>query len=416
MARLLVVGAGLAGIAAALESCRLGHDVALVDASNPLGGRGTSVEQEGWILDAGPHFLTDSGQIRDWLKKSSKVPLANRRLDPRNMYILRNGVLRRLPLSKETIEPYGSDSAERQRLLGLARYLSSQLKKNPTLSIEKWLEDEPQTIIDIVECLAIHTTHLHHELGANLTFYFPRIISALRGKDLYSPLGGWAEVTGRFLAALDGLDVQTRSSSPVDRLLKDKNGDIRGARLRGNVKVEADGVIMTTPLISTGDILKSSRIDVQLPEPCELKASVWDLLLSQRLFHGIHAIWDADRRIAVYVPNSFTPEKIPEEMREGHTYLQILSFNGSEAIVELLDERCAGWRTHLVAERKLEDVVISQASEVFEGKPGRFFEQPLLDHGIAFAGDWMSDEAWLSEGAFISGLKAARELHEKLNA
>lgn len=416
MARLLVVGAGLAGIAAALESCRLGHDVALVDASNPLGGRGTSVELEGWILDAGPHFLTDSGQIRDWLKKSSKVPLANRRLDPRNMYILRNGVLRRLPLSKETIEPYGSDSAERQRLLGLARYLSSQLKKNPTLSIEKWLEDEPQTIIDIVECLAIHTTHLHHELGANLTFYFPRIISALRGKDLYSPLGGWAEVTGRFLAALDGLDVQTRSSSPVDRLLKDKNGDIRGARLRGNVKVEADGVIMTTPLISTGDILKSSRIDVQLPEPCELKASVWDLLLSQRLFHGIHAIWDADRRIAVYVPNSFTPEKIPEEMREGHTYLQILSFNGSEAIVELLDERCAGWRTHLVAERKLEDVVISQASEVFEGKPGRFFEQPLLDHGIAFAGDWMSDEAWLSEGAFISGLKAARELHEKLNA
>ncbi|MCS5538107.1 MAG: hypothetical protein NZ770_08370, partial [Candidatus Poseidoniaceae archaeon] len=227
---------------------------------------------------------------------------------------------------------------------------------------------------------------------------------------------GWAEVTGRFLAALDGLDVQTRSSSPVDRLLKDKNGDIRGARLRGNVKVEADGVIMTTPLMSTGDILKSSRIDVQLPEPCELKASVWDLLLSQRLFHGIHAIWDADRRIAVYVPNSFTPEKIPEEMREGHTYLQILSFNGSEAIVELLDERCAGWRTHLVAERKLEDVVISQASEVFEGRPGRFFEQPLLDHGVAFAGDWMSDEAWLSEGAFISGLKAARELHEKLNA
>lgn len=416
MARLLVVGAGLAGIAAALESCRLGHDVALVDASNPLGGRGTSVEQEGWILDAGPHFLTDSGQIRDWLKKSSKVPLANRRLDPRNMYILRNGVLRRLPLSKETIEPYGSDSAERQRLLGLARYLSSQLKENPTLSIEKWLEDEPQTIIDIVECLAIHTTHLHHELGANLSFYFPRIISALRGKDLYSPLGGWAEVTGRFLAALDGLDVQTRSSSPVDRLLKDKNGDIRGARLRGNVKVEADGVIMTTPLIPTGDILKSSRIDVQLPEPCELKASVWDLLLSQRLFHGIHAIWDADRRIAIYVPNSFTPEKIPEEMREGHTYLQILSFNGSEAIVELLDERCAGWRTHLVAERKLEDVVISQASEVFEGRPGRFFEQPLLDHGVAFAGDWMSDEAWLSEGAFISGLKAARELHEKLNA
>ena len=415
MARLLVVGAGIAGIAAALESCRLGHDVAMVDASNPLGGRGTSIEQQGWILDAGPHFLADSGEIREWLKKSSKVPLANRRIDPRKTHILRKGVLRRLPLSKEAIEPYDSDSAERRRLLGITRYLSSQMKNNPTLSVEKWLEDKPQAIIDIVESLTIHTTRLHPEHGADLSFHFPEIILALRGKNLFSPLGGWAEVTGRFLAALDGLDVQTRSASPVERLLKDKKGMIRGARLQGNVKVEADGVIMATPLMPMGKILESSRIDIQLPEPCELKASVWDMLLSQRLFHGIHAIWDADRRIAIYIPNHFTPEKIPEEMRKEHTYLQILSFSGSQTIVELLDERCAGWRTHLVDERKLDNVVISQASEVFEGRPGRLYEQPLLDHGVALAGDWMSDEAWLSEGAFISGLKAARELHEKLN-
>ena len=60
-------------------------------------------------------------------------------------------------------------------------------------------------------------------------------------------------------------------------------------------------------------------------------------------------------------------------------------------------------------------MVISQAGEVFEGRPGRFFEQPLLEQGIALAGDWTADEEWLSEAAFISGLKAAKELHEKLN-
>jgi len=415
MARLLVVGAGLAGIAAALESCRLGHDVAIVDASNPLGGRGTSIERNGWILDAGPHFLTESGQIREWLKKSSKVPLANRRLNPKEMYIIRAGKMRKLPLSKEAIDAYGVDSTEKRRLLGLSRYLSSELKHNSNLSIEKWIEDKSQAIIDIVECLTIHTSYLHPEHSANLSFHFPKIISALRGKNLYSPLGGWAEVTGRFLAALDQLEVQSRAASAVERLLKDKNGAIRGARLNGNVKVEADGVIMATPLIPTTNILASSRIDVELPAPCELKATVWDILLSQNLFHGTHAIWDADRRICIYVPNYFSPEKIPEELRGGHTYLQILSFNGSEPIIEFLDERCAGWHNHIVDERRLEDVVISQAGEVFEGRPGRFFEQPLLEQGIALAGDWTADEEWLSEAAFISGLKAAKELHEKLN-
>ena len=57
VARLLIVGAGLAGMAAALESCRLGHDVEIVEASPILGGRGTSIELDEWILEPGPHFL-----------------------------------------------------------------------------------------------------------------------------------------------------------------------------------------------------------------------------------------------------------------------------------------------------------------------------------------------------------------------
>ncbi|MBT7939088.1 MAG: NAD(P)/FAD-dependent oxidoreductase, partial [Euryarchaeota archaeon] len=54
MARLLVVGTGLAGIGAALEASRLGHEVAMVEAHETLGGRGTSTTENGWILDAGP--------------------------------------------------------------------------------------------------------------------------------------------------------------------------------------------------------------------------------------------------------------------------------------------------------------------------------------------------------------------------
>ena len=414
VARLLVVGAGLAGMAAALESCRLGHDVAIVEASPILGGRGTSIELDEWVLEPGPHFLRGKGEIQNWLKKSSKVSIANRRIDPRRMQIIRNGIMRPLPLTTNSLNGYDLNAVEKRRMRTLARFLNSELKKNPNQLIEEWLKDKSKAIKDTIECLTIITSWMTIEHNSSLSFHLPEIINTLRGKSLYLPLGGWAEVTGRFLAAMDSLEVQTKSSTAVTKLIFDKKGGIRGAKLSGNVKVEADGIILCTPIKPTAEILSSSRIDIDLPEISELKVGIWDLLLDQELFRDTHAIWDSDRKIVAVINSSIVPERMPEQFRKTHSHLQIITYSDLGVVEGFLDERCLGWRSHLISERKLENVVISQMSEVFEERPGCYFEQPMLDNGLAFAGEWMSNEEWLSEGAFNSGLKAARELHHSL--
>jgi len=55
--QVIVVGAGWAGLAAAVELCHRGHRVILIDAGQQLGGRARSIHYNGQTLDNGQHIL-----------------------------------------------------------------------------------------------------------------------------------------------------------------------------------------------------------------------------------------------------------------------------------------------------------------------------------------------------------------------
>ena len=56
-ARVAVVGGGWAGLAAAVEAVRLGHEVTVFEMAPQLGGRARGVEAAGLVLDNGQHIL-----------------------------------------------------------------------------------------------------------------------------------------------------------------------------------------------------------------------------------------------------------------------------------------------------------------------------------------------------------------------
>ena len=66
MNRVAVVGAGWAGLAAAVELARAGHEVDLFEASRQAGGRARRVELDGCALDNGQHILL--GAYRETLR------------------------------------------------------------------------------------------------------------------------------------------------------------------------------------------------------------------------------------------------------------------------------------------------------------------------------------------------------------
>ena len=56
--RVVVIGSGFGGIAAALRMKSKGHDVTLIEKQNDLGGRARVFKKEGYTYDAGPTVIT----------------------------------------------------------------------------------------------------------------------------------------------------------------------------------------------------------------------------------------------------------------------------------------------------------------------------------------------------------------------
>jgi len=85
--RVVVLGGGLAGTAAAARLAKLGHDVTLVERAGRLGGAIGFVERDGFRWDTGPGSTLLPAVLRDLFRKSGRpldkeldlVPLAPRR-------------------------------------------------------------------------------------------------------------------------------------------------------------------------------------------------------------------------------------------------------------------------------------------------------------------------------------------------
>ncbi|HZS02124.1 MAG TPA: FAD-dependent oxidoreductase [Chloroflexota bacterium] len=85
-ADVVVVGAGLAGLAAAVTLARRGVDLALLEARPRVGGRVLTLRApfaDGLFAEAGPEFISPGHRVlRAWLRAYG-VPVAPRQFGPR---------------------------------------------------------------------------------------------------------------------------------------------------------------------------------------------------------------------------------------------------------------------------------------------------------------------------------------------
>src|SRR5215203_3984531 len=72
MARVAVIGGGLAGSGSAVRLAKLGHDVTLLEARSRVGGAVGHVEQDGFRWDAGPAATALPAVLRDLFRKSGR--------------------------------------------------------------------------------------------------------------------------------------------------------------------------------------------------------------------------------------------------------------------------------------------------------------------------------------------------------
>ena len=70
--RVVVVGGGFGGLAAAVRLAKLGHAVTLVERSSETGGALSSVTEDGFAWDAGPTYTLLPAVLRDLFRKSGR--------------------------------------------------------------------------------------------------------------------------------------------------------------------------------------------------------------------------------------------------------------------------------------------------------------------------------------------------------
>ena len=85
MSRVVVIGAGLAGLATACHLSRSGHEVVVVEAEHAPGGRAGRIDRDGYTFDTGPTVLTMRGLLDDVVSAAGgdlDALLPMRMLDP----------------------------------------------------------------------------------------------------------------------------------------------------------------------------------------------------------------------------------------------------------------------------------------------------------------------------------------------
>ncbi len=181
MQRVVVVGGGLAGLAAALEAASSGHKVVVLEARDRLGGRATTTPGRYADLGHGPHVLLRGGTMHRLVRRLSRTRPATVALAPHRLNVIGHGPLRSLRSVRAT--------ARTRRTLR-----SSSPSEDPAAKAARLLA-------------GWGLPALHGPL-------------AERAEALYMGHGlllqaGWADLIGRILAALDEVGVPIETNAKV---------------------------------------------------------------------------------------------------------------------------------------------------------------------------------------------------------
>lgn len=181
----IIIGAGIAGLSAALTATHAGRRTLVLDAHRP-GGRARTTEHDGFSYNIGGHALYRGGHLRGLLDRHG-IAVTGGKPDGTRVRLLRDGVLTSLAL-RPTDMLRTTLLGRRDRVRVLALLASVQRGKPESLvgkSVDDWLGDHPLPVRQFVDMLIRVSTYtnapatldagaalqqLQHALGAGVDY------------------------------------------------------------------------------------------------------------------------------------------------------------------------------------------------------------------------------------------------------
>jgi phytoene dehydrogenase-like protein len=420
----VVVGGGLAGLAAAALVARAGHRVMLFEKSNVPGGRAVTHQAGGFSFNLGPHALYDGGPGIEILR-SLDVPVRGAHPPASGYLAVRDGVKHTFPvgfLSLLTTSLFNlSERIEAARFLaGLPRIDPEPLQGR---TVRDWVEEtarHPRLRAFLYTLVRLATyTDAPDRLSAGTAL---AQLQQAAASGVYYLDGGWQVLVDGLLQAARAAGVELVASTRIDAVEDD--GAVRGVRLADGRRIDASAVIVAaSPGIAAGLIPepKGSSLRSFAASSVPVRAACLDLGLSRLPNRRALVALAIDRPLYLSV-HSAVARLAPDggAMIHAAKYLPPGGHTDARADEEeleaLVDRVQPGWREALVERRFLPQLIVANAMDTAArgGAPERpGIEVPELP-GLFLAGDWIGPDRMLADAALGSAGRAAAAVHRYL--
>ena len=234
MSRIVVVGAGLGGLAASALLARAGHEVTLLEAADRVGGKSRRLEVDGERIDSGPSLVTFPGvwdELRRRLGAADELHLERLPEVGRYYYDGEEVTLPvppehrwypawqrfsdlHAPLANDVTALLVADPLDRRSLPALRRLLAVY---GPRLSTRAYLDSLTWMPDGLREIIAIHTLNAGVSPSQTPALYasMPAIMAA---SGVWVPRGGVFEIPLALERMADAAGVDIRTGETVTRL------------------------------------------------------------------------------------------------------------------------------------------------------------------------------------------------------
>lgn len=367
MARVIIVGAGIAGLSAAIHASSYGHHVVLLEKSSRIGGRGTSQNVDGFSLHYGPHLLDKKGPFYQLCHKLSRTKISLKPLRLDKIEAAGHGLIR----------PTGNIKQAAENL----RALRNQEATNPYFQAVNFLTN----------------------WGGRDN---QKRSKSLRKGKLCISNEGWIGLVGRLGAALDEIGVLIETNCEIANIKKNK------VCLTDGREVECDAVILACGVNMARQLLESVDEDLTRQEFANLNkitASFIEAGISSKPMSGKHAIVNPDSKMAVFDNIAIQPR-----LGAGGSHISAIAVGGlngaskayqsakqrSAKLADFLDKHISGWQDNIVTDLRQSSIIVSYQGSV----DGSIFAK----NNILLAGQWVSSDYVLSDAAADTGKSAAK--------
>jgi len=441
----VVVGGGLAGLAASIYLARGGRTVTVFEKRRPLGGRAITNLRQGYRFNVGAHLFHKHGAAAA-VCRDLGIPVIGKPASGTTIALLGNDEYRLpnriFPALLTSLVSLGGKAELLPALIHIRRFGGSRAGD---VTLREWLDARIRDTRarHVLEALIREATYSDHADRESAALALSQMKTVMRGVIFVDE--GWQKIVDSMHSAAISSGVHFVSSSRIVGVVQD--GRVRAVEL-GGLEIDADrtdtmaiaypeqkpedveGALLPAETVllavdpntaadlagNAGGAWRSARpvtaacLDValrSLPRPKQLLA----LGIDRPVQFGVHSAFAqlAPKGGAlIHVTKYRKEQKATDEELEGAKPRRgSAAVEDEQELEALLDRMQPGWREVLVHRRFLPAMTVSNAL-VTPRDP----RPPVTTsvRGLYIAGDWVGDEGMLSDAALASARAAAKAI------